>query len=131
MSSLQDLYSLPDDYREKLILLKDKLDPDSEVSSLLKRELPDFKDLVTSKKSYRKVEIIDDKEGKKRIIAIPDYWTQCVMRSLHKSLNRILEAIPADCTFNQENFRPLLTNFGKASFSSIDLKSATELMPSN
>jgi len=88
-------------------------------------------ELKPQKKSFRKIEIIEDKEGKRRIIAIADYWTQCIMKSIHISLNKVLRGIPEDCTFNQENFMYLNSFFGKDTFSSIDLKSATELMPSN
>jgi hypothetical protein len=80
---------------------------------------------------FRKIEVINDKEGKKRVVAIPDYWLQTIMKSLHESLNRILEKIPEDCTFNQENFKSLVRFFGEDTFHSIDLKAATELMPSN
>lgn len=73
MSSLKDLYSLPDDYRTNLVLLKNKIDTDSEIAPLLDRELPDMGESTPSKGSFRKIEVIDDKEGKKRIIAIPDY----------------------------------------------------------
>jgi len=79
----------------------------------------------------RKIEIIDDKEGKKRIIAIVDYPLQCIMKSIHKSLNKVLRSIPEDCTFNQDNYKSLITFQGKQEMASIDLKAATELMPSN
>lgn len=167
MSSLQDLISMPCDYREKLSELSRKIDPESPLLKLIS-EKPDvefteseeddnysdsqaFNNLfgdpddesqednrsitkekrVNLKPKYRlrKIEVIDDKEGKKRIIAIPDYLTQTLMKSIHGSLNEVLRSIPEDCTFNQERFKLLLPYHGKETFYSIDLKSATELMP--
>jgi hypothetical protein len=89
----------------------------------------EFKDPITLR--HRKVEVIPDKEGKQRIIAIVDYWTQVIFKSIHKSLNKVLGSIKEDCTFNQNNFKTLLRYFGEETFYSIDLKAATELMPAN
>jgi hypothetical protein len=50
------------------------------------------------------------------------------MKSLHISLNEVLKEIPNDCTFNQDNFKTLIQG-DAVHYSSIDLKSATELMP--
>lgn len=86
-------------------------------------------DLKLKRGRLRKLEVVVDKEGKRRAVAIVDYWLQCIMKSLHESLNGILTKIPDDCTFNQENFLHMLSFHGTETFYSIDLKSATELMP--
>lgn len=82
--------------------------------------------------STRKLSIVEDKEGKRRVIAIMDYWTQCALKPYHNILNKILRTIPSDCTFNQNNFKTILTKLdGKTKVFSIDLKSATDNMPAS
>jgi len=78
----------------------------------------------------RKISPLPDKEGKVRLIAIPDYWTQSFMYPLHEYLNDILKQIPEDCTFNQDNFLRLLDSPDGTVYYSIDLKNATDYMPS-
>jgi len=84
-----------------------------------------------SKRCSRRLQEIDDKEGKRRIIAMGDYWTQLVMKPLHTELNTVLQWFHEDCTFNQSHFQDLLVHAGKEVFYSIDLKAATDLMPVN
>jgi hypothetical protein len=77
--------------------------------------------------SYRKISYFSDKEGKTRVIAILDYWSQTALRPLHDSLNRILRRLPCDCTFNQNHFQECLPSFGP--YYSLDLSNATDRMP--
>lgn len=77
--------------------------------------------------SYRKITYFSDKEGKTRVIAILDYWTQTALRPLHDSLNRILKRIRSDCTFNQNHFLTCLPSLGP--YYSLDLSNATDRMP--
>lgn len=81
--------------------------------------------------SLRKLSVINDKEGKKRIVAVFDYWSQCVLKPIHKSLSSLLRDLPRDCTFNQNNFKPLVSKMGGKRIYSIDLKAATDRMPLN
>jgi len=78
-------------------------------------------------KSLRRISYFSDKEGKTRVIAILDYWSQTCLRPLHDALNGILRRIPQDCTFNQNNFLTCLPP--KGPFYSIDLSNATDRMP--
>jgi hypothetical protein len=52
----------------------------------------------------RKVVAIQDAEGKSRVIAMIDYFSQTVLRPLHQYLFRILSRIPQDVTFDQGSF---------------------------
>jgi hypothetical protein len=52
----------------------------------------------------RKVVGIEDKEGKTRVIAIGDYWSQTALRRLHLWVFSILRKIPQDMTFSQGSF---------------------------
>jgi len=73
----------------------------------------------------RKLSVINDPEGKARIIAILDYWSQTVLKPLHESLFNLLKGIKADCTFNQLSHRSLK----RGPYYSIDLKNATDRFP--
>jgi hypothetical protein len=52
----------------------------------------------------RKVTGIQDREGKTRMVAILDYWSQTALRPLHDRLFGILRTIPQDMTFSQGAF---------------------------
>lgn len=78
--------------------------------------------LATTKLSF-----FSDREGKTRVIAIGDYFSQTVLRYLHRYLFSILRLIPQDCTFDQGKFKNLLE--GQSVFYSVDLTSATDRFP--
>lgn len=77
--------------------------------------------------SFRKLSYFSDKEGKTRVIAILDYWSQTALRPLHKALNLMLRRIGPDCTFNQSHFKTCLLSLSP--FHSLDLSNATDRMP--
>jgi len=53
----------------------------------------------------RKLSYFADKEGKTRVIAIGDYFSQTVLKRLHSYLFRVLRKIPQDMTFDQGAFK--------------------------
>jgi len=71
--------------------------------------------------------MIQDKEGKTRVIGILDYWTQTALLPLHRLLNNLLKGIVTDCTFNQDHFTTCLPSVGP--YFSFDLTAATDRMP--
>jgi hypothetical protein len=75
----------------------------------------------------RKLTHIPDKEGKARVVAVLDYYSQTALYPLHKYLFKALKKIPQDCTFNQGSFYDKINNFEV--FHSIDLKAATDRFP--
>lgn len=79
--------------------------------------------------NLRKLSYFPDKEGKTRIIAIFDYWSQCALRPLHLNIFRLLKRIRCDYTFNQGAFVRDLPQAPSGSFHSIDLSAATDRMP--
>jgi hypothetical protein len=94
------------------------------LSKWWKREFP------TTKKTLRRLSYFPDKEGKVRVIAILDYWSQCCLKPLHNKINSYLRRVPTDMTFNQGAFTAKLpADLGKHSFHSIDLTAATDRMP--
>lgn len=56
----------------------------------------------------RRLVCFPDKEGKTRIIAILDYFSQTVLKGLHSYLYRALRKIPQDVTFDQGAFKSLI-----------------------
>jgi len=70
--------------------------------------------------------------GKVRLFAIPDYWTQSVMKPLHTHLYEILKLLPTDATFNQQagvERARLASQSGTKCFWSFDLSAATDRFP--
>jgi len=88
-----------------------------------------FKSKAKRGGSLRKISYFSDKEGKTRVIALVDYWSQSALRPLHLLLNRILRRIPRDCTFNQGAFLEFTAKAEGNSFHSLDLTAATDRMP--
>lgn len=80
---------------------------------------------------FRKISYFPDKEGKVRVIAIGDYWSQCALRPLHLHVNKLLKRLITDCTFDQNHFTSYLPqlNTSKYLYHSIDLSAATDRMP--
>jgi hypothetical protein len=78
----------------------------------------------------RKISYFPDKELKVRVIAIGDYFSQCVLKPFHSFLFKFLSFIPQDHTHNQGGFRTLmLNNNSSEKFCSADLSAATDRFP--
>lgn len=76
---------------------------------------------------FRKICAIPDKEGKTRVIAIGDYFSQTVLKPFHSYLFSVLRRVRQDCTFNQGEFITKLAN--AKVFYSMDLSNATDRFP--
>jgi hypothetical protein len=73
---------------------------------------------------------IPDLEGKTRVIAILDYWSQTALRPVHDFLFGVLRTIHQDMTFNQGSFVDHVGRWGQgATLYSIDLTAATDRFP--
>lgn len=85
--------------------------------------------------SLRKITVVADKECKNRVIAILDYWTQLFLKPLHSALMAEIKDCfgDNDSTFNQDLGVQKMIELQKSShtkgFWSLDLKSATDLLP--
>lgn len=94
-------------------------------------------DVSQGKGRLRVLRPIADKEGKSRVIAIGDFWSQCALLPLHKCMFRILRRIPQDMTFSQGAFVEKLTAKGvlgtnaggSVTLHSVDLSKATDRFP--
>jgi hypothetical protein len=79
---------------------------------------------------FRKIVGIPDLEGKTRVIAILDYWSQTALRPLHQFLFRVIRLIPQDMTFNQGSFVEEVRKWGGGcTLYSVDLTAATDRFP--
>lgn len=56
-----------------------------------------------------------------------DYWSQAVLRPIHKEINKILMNIEEDCTFDQSNWYTKLPT--SCTYYSFDLTNATDRLP--
>lgn len=80
--------------------------------------------------SLGKLVCLVEPAGKVRTIAMVDSWTQRVMKPVHDWLMEILRCLPTDGTFAQEeSVQSFADQFGKSKVWSVDLKSATDLIP--
>lgn len=73
----------------------------------------------------RKLSIVNDPEGKARIICIFDYWSQMALKGVHHYGFNLLKLIPQDRTFDQNPFA--IKKEGP--YYSIDLTAATDRFP--
>jgi hypothetical protein len=80
-------------------------------------------------KYFRMIRAVPDKEGKTRMIAIGDYFSQTVLKKFHKLLFSMLRRINQDCTFDQGAFKSFLIHNNGEPFYSFDLSQATDRFP--
>jgi hypothetical protein len=74
----------------------------------------------------------EEAAGKIRVFAIPDYWTQSVLKVLHQRLFEVLKLLPTDCTFDQAagvRRAQQAALDGVLHFWSFDLSAATDRFP--
>jgi hypothetical protein len=133
LTSLVDLASLPEALRNQIGVvggeaLRRKMGGLLEGLPLLQRY--DRTCFRVSVGLVRRLVGIPDLEGKTRVIAILDYWSQTALRPLHDYLFRVLRTIPQDRTFSQGMFKDFVASWGEGvTLYSIDLTSATDRFP--
>jgi hypothetical protein len=131
-TSLADLPSFLSEFKNEAEIMTPSL---LKVTDTLERwgssALAEVLNLKYKSNILRKLSVKPDKEGKSRIFAMLDYWSQTCLGPLHDHLYKILRAIPQDCTYDQHSgISQMLrgsSNVGK--YYSIDLKSATDRFP--
>lgn len=74
-----------------------------------------------------KLSIVHDTEGKERVIAMLDYWSQVALKPIHDHVLTFLKRIKMDRTFTQDPFNNWKDD-GEL-FWSLDLSSATDRFP--
>lgn len=129
VTSLLDLSVIPEHLAENLV----KLAPDYMTNVLklypiAKKLAADIGAKIPEVIKLRKLSPIQDKEGKTRIIAIGDYFSQAILRPIHEQLMAILKGITQDMTRNQTGHGKEFGNCNQQ-YHSLDLKSATDRFP--
>jgi len=131
LSCLSDLNSLPGELFEQISefggpSLRSRMDDlYSNIYCLSK----DFNQSCEGNQPFRRLSALRDSEGKTRIVAISDYWSQTCLKPVHDSFNRILRLINQDQTFSQSEGLGSLPSDGKCTFFCYDLSSATDRFP--
>lgn len=101
--------------------------------ALIESAALEYRDTNPSANSHKlrssKLSLIYEAAGKIRIIAICDYWSQCILRPFHDFMFSVLKDIPMDATFDQEGAVKKFAAKGYKNIYSFDLKSATDLIP--
>jgi hypothetical protein len=90
---------------------------------------PDLQQCCKDTDIIRKITVVEDKEGKDRVIAILDYWSQLVLKPLHDGLMSKIKSLSQDGTYDQVGVIERLNKSG--SYYSMDLTSATDRLPSD
>jgi len=106
---VDDLLSLPKQLTEAIktlggVKLTEFIDTALANQDILMGLRQEYK-LVKSGFPLRRLSYFADKEGKSRVIAIMDYFSQTVLKGLHSYLFSALRKIPQDMTFNQGAFK--------------------------
>jgi hypothetical protein len=132
--ALADLRAAPHALREAIASvggeeIRRKMDSLLEFSSTVLSDLS-LRTVSPMKGVIRRVVGIPDREGKTRVIAIGDYWSQTALKPFHDLLFRILKRIPQDMTFHQGAFVDTMRKWGEGvTLYSVDLSSATDRFP--
>jgi hypothetical protein len=120
--------------------------PDNLVSSIKiigGGKLGGFMDLALRKRSFlesiflipkiaspiRRIVYFADKEGKTRVVALGDYFSQAALKRFHSYLFKVLKKIPQDMTFNQGAFVEKVRSWDSNLLYSVDLSAATDRFP--
>lgn len=75
---------------------------DDELRSLLACGNP--RKVDNSDHKLRRLTAVPDKEGKMRVVAIFDYWSQYSLRPVHDAVGAVLRKLKQDCTYDQARF---------------------------
>jgi len=132
-SALEDYLALPQLLKDHLVVLEPRLAPIFGVlESYNVRTLARvMRELVSrpepSERKLRKLSVKKDKEGKSRVFAILDYFSQAALKGLHDHLFQVIKTIPTDCSFDQLSGLSLREVEGLKV--SADLTAATDRFP--
>jgi hypothetical protein len=78
---------------------------------------------------FRRIVYFSDKEGKTRVVALGDYFSQTALKRFHSYLFKVLKKIPQDMTFNQGAFVEHVKSWNSDLLYSVDLSAATDRFP--
>lgn len=130
LGSIIDLNNLPPSLEDDICTLggpqlKEEMDKLKSIS--LQSWLDKFN--LTNRLALRRLSVVHAPEGKERVIAIFDYWSQAALKPLHDQTMAFLKTIRSDMTFNQLSTSGKLPNNGP--YYSLDLHAATDRFPAS
>jgi len=129
VNCLQDLVSMPDTLINSISSLGGDLLSKNLTTLLLNvEELSNvLGSPVTEDKTFvRRIASFGDSEGKTRLIALVDYFSQTALKPLHTRVMGVLRCIPQDQTFNQGEGLKELTFDPQRTYHSFDLVAFTD-----
>ena len=131
VGSLSDLMNIPENLLSSIKVfggpsLGDRIDTVRSNAPLLSQL---FNQPIDLNRPIRRLAPVKDSEGKTRVVAIGDYWSQTCLKPLHDFLNRVLAVIPQDQTFNQGSGLKDLPFDGEHTYFCFDLTAATDRFP--
>lgn len=98
--------------------------PEPRIPNSMVRKRPDMKIFPIGKLG------IKQEPGKVRVFAMVDWWTQMILLPIHLYIQGLLQRIPQDATFDQDEGVRRAIEMSKAGFSaSFDLSAATDRLP--
>jgi len=95
-------------------------------------ELEIDQSILENRDSYKtgRLHFISEPAGKTRVVAIPDIWSQCVLKPIHNYLMSCLKKLPFDGTFDQASFADKIRGVtSKEGMFCYDLRAATDRLP--
>jgi len=130
-SSLSDATSLPMKLIKSIKILGGKdlgqrLDLVRQNSSLIGKIM---KQPFNCNSVIRRIHCFPDSEGKTRVIAIGDYWSQTCLVPLHNQLYKLLSSIPQDRTYTQRLDINLFNPLKDETYFCFDLTAFTDRFP--
>lgn len=127
LSWYDDFKNLTSEQKEDIILLSENFGEKG-----LRDRFKRFDQLTLDYKesTSTRLQVFSAPGGKTRIIAIYDYWSQRVLKSLHQAMFRNLPRMKADCTYSHISAAEWLKSIpeGTATYS-FDLTAATDRIP--
>jgi hypothetical protein len=79
--------------------------------------------------SFRRISYFSDPDGKTRVIALGDYWSQTALKPVHDKVFRILECIEQDQTFDQAQGLHEIAHLSDTKKYCFDLSAFTDRFP--
>jgi hypothetical protein len=127
LSSIEDRHAIPDGLGQDLSTIggSNFVSYFQRMGDYPRALAAEFFKYKTGLSRIRKLSVVNDPEGKARIIAILDWWSQSALKPLHDALFELLKGIKSDCTFNQLSHKALR----RGPYYSVDLTQATDRFP--
>lgn len=131
-SCYEELKLLPEQLRESIYALggptlKDRMEQLLDHIEDINKFLPPHEEIKSS--SFRRISYFSDPDGKTRVIALGDYWSQTALKPVHDKLFRVLKNIPQDQTFDQAGGLEELAHLSDTTFFCLDLSAFTDRFP--